>query len=52
MARRCALVDRYQATDEGAASVQDDADGHLIYHPGDVLQNRCTAAKLRKLLVV
>lgn len=25
-----------------APSVRDDADGHLIYHTGDVLQNRCS----------
>ena len=31
-----------QATEERAASVEDDADGHLIYRPGDVLQARCT----------
>ena len=36
-----------QATEERAASVEDDADGHLIYRQGDVLQARCTL-QLRK----
>lgn len=39
-------------TQQRQPSIRDDADGHLIYHAGDIIQNRCSWSLLYLLTLI